>query len=123
MRVPLHDGWTVEVAGGSGRAEVPEAIAGAVVPAEVPGCVHTDLLAAGLIPDPYLDGNEAELAWIGRTDWRYRTTFDWQPKKDNAKKDNAEKDNTGKDAAENQDQDGRVDLVCEGLDTVARIEL
>ncbi len=24
------------------------------IPATVPGCVHTDLLAAGLIPDPYL---------------------------------------------------------------------
>ena len=33
-------------------------------PAEVPGCVHTDLMAAGVIPDPYLDGNEAALRWM-----------------------------------------------------------
>ena len=41
-------------------------------PATVPGCVHTDLLAAGLIEDPYLDDNEQKVAWIGRTDWVYR---------------------------------------------------
>ena len=45
------------------------------MPATVPGCVHTDLLDAGLIPDPYLDDNERALAWIGRTDWVYETTF------------------------------------------------
>ena len=45
------------------------------MPATVPGCVHTDLLAAGLIPDPYLDENERLLEWIGRTAWRYSTTF------------------------------------------------
>jgi len=30
--------------------------------------VHLDLLSAGLIPDPYLDVNEALLAWIGLVD-------------------------------------------------------
>ncbi|WP_187369591.1 glycoside hydrolase family 2 protein [Fodinicola acaciae] len=87
-RTPLHDGWTVRAA----ESEV--------VPATVPGCVHTDLLAAGRIPDPYLDQNEAELAWIGQTDWRYEMTFDWQP-----------------------DGDDRVDLVCDGLDTIATVQL
>jgi beta-mannosidase len=33
--------------------------------------VHTDLLAAGLIPDPYLDTNELSLDWIGRAEWIY----------------------------------------------------
>src|SRR5215210_9330166 len=46
-------------------------------PATVPGEVHVDLLAAGLIPDPFDGDNEAALAWIGRTDWAYRTTFTW----------------------------------------------
>jgi beta-mannosidase len=45
---PLHDGWTVTAAGASGAGPLP---------ASVPGCVHTDLLAAGLIPDPFLDDN------------------------------------------------------------------
>jgi beta-mannosidase len=34
----------------------------------VPGGVHTDLLVAGLIPDPYLDDNQRLLSWIGDTD-------------------------------------------------------
>jgi beta-mannosidase len=90
---PLHDGWTVAPGGGAPTG------AGAV-PATVPGCVHTDLLAAGLIPDPFLDDNERALAWIGRTDWRYQTRFGWQPSPGT-----------------------QVDLVCQGLDTVARCEL
>ena len=45
-------------------------------PAEVPGCVHTDLMAAGVIPDPYLDGNEAALRWMHEIDWRYATMLD-----------------------------------------------
>lgn len=70
------------------------------IPASVPGCVHTDLLAQGLIPDPYLDDNELGTAWIGRTDWTYETAFDWTP-----------------------GPDRRLDLVCAGLDTVATITL
>ncbi|WP_199440007.1 glycoside hydrolase family 2 protein [Umezawaea beigongshangensis] len=97
MRTPLHEGWTLRPVGG----ETPAEITGAVVPAGVPGCVHTDLLAAGLIPDPYLDDNEALLAWIGRADWEYRTTFRWRP----------------------QEGLDHADLVFEGLDTVARVEL
>jgi beta-mannosidase len=31
------------------------------LPASVPGCVHTDLLAAEQIPDPYYRDNEKEL--------------------------------------------------------------
>ncbi|HEY9525282.1 MAG TPA: glycoside hydrolase family 2 protein [Thermopolyspora sp.] len=89
---PLHDGWTL-----SGLSDDP-AISG--VPATVPGCVHTDLLAAGLIEDPYLDDNETRLAWIGRTTWAYETTFGWR-----------------------DDGHDRTDLVCQGLDTVATVLL
>ena len=84
---PLHDGWTVS------GADVSR------LPATVPGCVHTDLLAAGRIDDPYLDENETAQAWIGRTDWEYSTTF------------------------EAAVEGPRVDLVCAGLDTVATVEL
>ncbi|MFF5122096.1 glycosyl hydrolase 2 galactose-binding domain-containing protein, partial [Dactylosporangium aurantiacum] len=66
---PLHTGWTLRAAGPAPHGDAP-------VPATVPGCVHTDLLAAGLIPDPYLDDNEVALSWIGRTAWVYETTFD-----------------------------------------------
>nr|WP_246301425.1 sugar-binding domain-containing protein [Microbacterium immunditiarum] len=66
----MHEGWSVRAASGPAPAD----IAAAVVPASVPGVVHTDLLAAGLIPDPFLDDNEALLAWIGLVDWTYETT-------------------------------------------------
>ena len=40
------------------------------IPAAVPGCVHTDLLAAGKIPDPYYRDNESRLQWIGEVQGR-----------------------------------------------------
>ncbi|NLG16437.1 MAG: glycoside hydrolase family 2 protein [Fibrobacter sp.] len=43
--------------------------------AKVPGCVHTDLMHAGLIPDPFREDNELRLDWIERTDWEYRLFF------------------------------------------------
>ncbi|MDQ0795973.1 glycoside hydrolase family 2 protein [Streptomyces sp. B1I3] len=94
-RLPLHEGWTLRSDG-----PVPVELPTDGVPATVPGCVHTDLLAAGLIDDPYLDDNETRLGWIGRTDWTYRTTFEWSA-------------------------DGHefTDLCFDGLDTVARILL
>jgi len=91
--IPLTAGWTLTPAD---PAQVPEAAG--PIPTTVPGCVHTDLLAAGLIEDPYRDANEVRLAWIGRADWRYETTFE------------------AKDAE-------RLDLVCHGLDTVATLSL
>jgi beta-mannosidase len=96
MRVALHDAWTVRAVGG----DVPDEVAGRSIPATVPGCVHLDLLAAGLIPDPYLDQNELAVAWVARVDWRYETTFDWPG-----------------------NGDDHIDLVASGLDTVATIEL
>lgn len=44
-------------------------------PAAVPGCVHTDLLAAGLIPDPFYRDNELAVMWVGEADWQYRRSF------------------------------------------------
>lgn len=44
--------------------------------ASVPGTVHTDLLAHGVIPDPYVGAPEGGLQWIGLADWEYRTSFD-----------------------------------------------
>jgi len=46
------------------------------LPAEVPGTVHTDLIQNNLIPDPFFGTNEADLQWIGKTNWVYKTTFD-----------------------------------------------
>ncbi|WP_106815702.1 glycoside hydrolase family 2 protein [Microbacterium timonense] len=95
----LHDGWTLRHSGGD-IPPVFAAVAAEPVPAIVPGVVHTDLLAAGLIPDPYVDDNESLLSWIGRCDWTYELTFD-----------------APADGAQNHD------LVADGLDTVARVVL
>lgn len=45
-------------------------------PATVPGTVHTDLLANGVISDPFLNNNESRLQWIGESQWTYTTTFE-----------------------------------------------
>ena len=46
------------------------------VKATVPGTIHTDLLKAGLIPDPFYDMNEKALQWIDWNDYRYECQFD-----------------------------------------------
>ncbi|XEC93614.1 glycoside hydrolase family 2 protein [Paenibacillus tarimensis] len=46
------------------------------LPAKVPGCVHTDLLQNGRIPDPFYGTNERDLQWIDKKDWEYMCRFD-----------------------------------------------
>ena len=99
VRRPIASGWTVRVAGGPAPAE----LAAAVVPATVPGVVHLDLLAAGLIPDPHLDVNEALLAWVGLVDWTYEGILHV--------------------TAENLAAAERHELVFDGIDTVATVVL
>jgi beta-mannosidase len=88
--------WTVQAVEGP----APDGLIGRPVAATVPGEVHTDLLAAGEIPDPFDGDNESKLHWIGRTRWSYRTTFTWVA-----------------------DGHERQELVAEGLDTVATVRL
>jgi len=45
------------------------------LPALVPGTVHTDLLAAGKIPDPFYGDNEWQVQWVAEIGWRYRRSF------------------------------------------------
>ncbi len=42
-----------------------------VLPASIPGSIHTDLIAAGLIGDIRIDGTEAEQEWIRNADSLY----------------------------------------------------
>ncbi|MEU8675285.1 glycoside hydrolase family 2 protein [Streptomyces sp. NPDC048560] len=72
---------------------------GALLPAQVPGCVHTDLLAARLIPDPFIGRNETEVAWVGARAWTYVTRLSHAGAHE------------------------RSDLVFDGLDTAAEITL
>jgi beta-mannosidase len=45
------------------------------LPATVPGCVHTDLMANHKIADPFYATNEKDQQWIDKVDWEFRTTF------------------------------------------------
>ncbi len=71
-------------------------------PATVPGGVHTDLLALGKIPDPFVADNELKVMWVAESDWEYRYNFSLD---------------AGLLANE------QVALVCEGLDTIADVYL
>ncbi|WP_418275796.1 glycoside hydrolase family 2 protein [Isoptericola jiangsuensis] len=98
---PLSTGWTLDAV--ELAADAPQAVAHALregIPATVPGEAHLDLVAAGLIDDPFDGDNEAAQQWIGDTSWRFSTTFAWQ-----------------------DDGASRHDLVAGGLDTVATVVL
>ena len=45
-------------------------------PATVPGGIHTDLLDAHVVPDPFVADNEKRVAWVADNDWEYRRDFD-----------------------------------------------
>lgn len=42
-------------------------------PATVPGFIHTDLMANGIIEDPYYGTNEDSVRWVGERAWVYTT--------------------------------------------------
>ncbi len=71
-------------------------------PARVPGSVHTDLLALGRIPDPFVADNELLVQWVAERDWEYRRVFDVPPQ---------------------LREEERLFLVCDGLDTLAEVAL
>jgi beta-mannosidase len=100
-RISLSDAlWTIETIGDV--SDVPASARGRSFPARVPGCMHSDLIRAGVIGHPNLVFNEEACQWIGRTDWRYRCQFEV-------------------DAATLAHD--RIDLVLDGLDTVATIDV
>ncbi|KAI9764682.1 MAG: Beta-mannosidase B [Geoglossum umbratile] len=43
--------------------------------AQFPTNIHLDLIANGLIPDPFFAKNEKEVQWVGEKSWVYRTQF------------------------------------------------
>lgn len=96
ISTPLNAGWTVSPVAGPVPANIP-----ASIPAEVPGTAHTDLLRAGLIPDPYLDDHEKKLQWMHDVDWRYELPLPLPV----------------------PSPEERVDLVFDGVDTVSNIAL
>jgi len=69
--------------------------------AVVPGSIHTDLLANGLIPDPFYRFGDTELRWISYDSWTYASTFNIDP----------------------SFLSGRVLLVADGIDTVSTVTI
>lgn len=64
----------------------------------VPGCVHTDLMREGVLPELFWRDNNRQAQWIENWSWEYRTRFD-APLRENA------------------------ELVFEGLDTYCAVWL
>ena len=85
----IHSHWTFKEPGGKHSG-----------PATVPGSIHTDLLANGMIEDPFYRTNEKDMQWIDKKDWEYSTVF-------NVSKAEFEKNN--------------IVLNFEGLDTYADV--
>jgi beta-mannosidase len=91
MKINLNGTWNVS------RANLKKP-----VPATVPGCIHTDLLSAGIIDNPYYRDNENLVQWIGETDWTYSRRFDVDAR---------------------LLRHDRVMLRCDGLDTFASVRI
>ena len=99
LKQELGTGWEMKMTSGQAGFAVADTL---VFPASVPGCVHLDLLANGLIDDPYYRDNEATLQWIGEAGWEYTCSFIPSPEI-------MEKE--------------QIELVFEGLDTYAGVYL
>jgi len=89
MMTSLNGEWNLQK---SGSREI--------IPATVPGCVHSDLLAAKKIDDPFVGDNEEKLRWIYKESWIYSREFEVDRGSLNC---------------------DRLLLCCDGLDTVAKI--
>jgi beta-mannosidase len=72
------------------------------LPATVPGGTFADLMESGKIPDPFVARNEKRVQWVADRDWEYRREFE-------VERELLEED--------------RVELVCNGLDTLAEVTL
>ena len=70
--------------------------------ASVPGSVHLDLLSLGLIPDPFVGDNEKRVRWVAESDWEYSLSFL---------------------ASRDLFNLPHIQLVCDGLDTLATVTL
>jgi len=97
----LHDNWRFRMLAGDAQTyEQAQSVHWHA--ASVPGAVHTDLLAHGLIHDLHVGMPEAGLQWIGLADWEYETRFNLD---------------------EHALAQSHAELVFAGLDTFAEVSL
>jgi len=101
----LHNNWTAKLKTDAKSIfpSIPDkSLINSWIPATVPGTIHTDLITAKKINDPFIADNEKKLKWIHESDWMYRTEFDLSKENISQKE---------------------LYLVFDGLDTVATVEL
>ncbi len=100
--IGLVDGWEGMLTQTDSESEMALGLLNKPFKATIPGCVHTDLIAAGLIPDPFLPSSEKQLEWIGFSQWTYTTDFY---------------------VDDNLLSFENIELYCKGIDTIASIYL
>jgi beta-mannosidase len=64
---PIDQHWTFKQADSKDSKFLPVA--------QFPTNVHLDLIANGIIADPFIGKNENDVQWIGEVPWVYKTTF------------------------------------------------
>ncbi len=64
--IDLAGSWEIKSSDGKHKA-----------PYLVPGDVHSSLIAAGIIPDPYIGRNEYDVRWVAEQDWIAMRDFEW----------------------------------------------
>jgi len=72
---------------------------------QFPTNVHLDLIAHGIISDPFIGKNELDCQWVGEAVWVYRTTFE------------------SPDLTTNERSSAKTVLAFDGLDTFATVVL
>ena len=99
----LHENWKVKLWGNTVKdTSITRKKLAKWITAKVPGTIHTDLLDADLIDNPFREGNEYKYEWISRSSWTYRTEFDYP---------------------DGLTRGSVVKLVFEGIDTAAEVFL
>ncbi len=97
---PLDTGWQVRIDPADAAAARAHPRAARWIAASVPGSVQQDLIAARQVPNPFTGTNEGAIQWVGLTDWQWRTTLTVTPA---------------------MLARGHLDLVFDGLDTLAAV--
>ena len=64
---PINKNWTFKQVDNEESKFLPVA--------QFPTNVHLDLIAHGIIADPFIGKNENDVQWVGEVPWIYRTTF------------------------------------------------
>ncbi|KAG8986593.1 hypothetical protein FRB90_003901, partial [Tulasnella sp. 427] len=96
--LPINQNWSfTQVGGGEANAD------GEWIPvSQFPTSTHAELIKLKKIPDPFIGLHEWDVQWLGEAVWAFKTTFV---------------------VTEKELSEKNVDLVFEGLDTNAVIEL